>query len=505
VTPESSPPGSSSLPGADPEARPDNAVSVAIAQMFSARLLAMALAVGGMAVLARLLTPSDFGIFAFGLAVFAVAQAISQFGLVHELVRRENLERRALASAGGLALALAVTLATGAVLVALVSGRPIGSEAMAVVIFLGLALVSEAVAMPYEALRQRNIAFRLISVLAVVQAFVEIVAGVLLALAGLGPAALAAGIFASRTVTAGLLIAACPSDRRTRPSRTGWRQFARFGGSFVTARFLSRIGELAIVTFIREGLGVAQLGLYNRAGAVHSIPDRTIFEAVNPVILPALTRALRGEIGPDRVYLHKLDYLAAVCWPAFGAIAVLADPLVAVLLGDQWTDAVVPVRILAIAGMFMPFTKMSMKLFVAVDRMDLHLRAQGVTVVAMVVGAGLGSLVSLPAACAGLAAAQVVQTTAVWRGVNAVSVESMGIPWSTLGRGLVLTAATLVAPVALVAWIDLADPLELAIGTVLGGLSWGGAMIALRHRLVADVRSLRSTSAASGTVTSTST
>ncbi len=463
----------------------------AIAQMFSARVVAMLVGLGGTAILARLLTPSDFGTFAFGLAVFTVAQAVSEFGLMEYLVRREELTIDDLRSGAGLALTLAVGLAAVATLGLAVTGRIDDTDTAGVVGFLAAALVAEAIAMPYEARRRRSIEFRFLSALTVVQTTVELGAGAALALAGFGPVALAAALFASRITAAILLLVACPSAERPWPQRSGWGRFRGFGGRFVAARLLPRLGELTIVALITRGLGVGPLGIYNRSGAVYSIPDRTIFEAINPVILPALSKALRDNTSAARVYLDKVDYLAAVCWPAFGAMAVLAEPIVGVLLGPQWVDAVGPVRILTLAGLFWPFTKMSMKLFIAMDRIDIHLRVQALTVAATVIGAGIGSFSTLEAVCAGLVVAQFVQVTAVWRGITVGSGESMRMPWSVILRNLALVLSTLAGPVALSLWADLPDLAFLGLGVLFGGLGWTATIVATKHRLVDDVRSLR--------------
>ncbi len=460
----------------------------------------MVVAVGGMAVLARLLTPSDFGSFAFSLAVFAVAQAVSEFGLMQDLVRREDLTVDDLRSAAGLALTLAAGFGALATFVLAVSGRITDMETVGVVGFLGAALVAEAVSMPYEARRRRDISFRFLAQIAVGQAAAEVAAGIALALAGYGPTALAAGVFASRATAAMLLVFGSPRAERFRPRRHGWRRFARFGSGFVVARLLPRLGELAIVALITRGLGVRPLGLYNRAGAVHSIPDRTIFEAINPVILPALAKALRNKTSPGRVYLDKVDYLAAVCWPAFAVIAVLAEPAVDVLLGSQWVGAVAPVRILAVAGLFMPFTKMSMKLFIAMNRIDIHLRVQALTVAATVVGAALGSLSTLEAVCAGLVVAQVVQTVGVWRGVIAASGEPLPFPWTVITRNAALVGATVVGPLAITILTGVDGFVLLALGALLAALGWSAAILTMRHRIVDDVRGVLGRSQTAPTV-----
>ena len=465
-------------------------VPVAMAQMFGARIASTVVATVAVAVLGRLLTPSDFGVFGVGLAVLGVAQAVSEFGLSHFLVRRDALSDDDVRSAAGLAIVLSTGIFVSAVTIVLLLGSVAGVDlpggTLGVAVLLGASLVADAVAMPYEALRQRDVRFRLIAAIAVAQAVVDAGVAIGLASAGVGPTALAAGLFGSRLASALVLVRSSPGGSRVRPSRSGWRRFGRFGGGFAAARLMPRVGELAVVSTISRGLGVGPVGLYNRAGTVYSIPDRTIFEAINPVVFPALAKALRSSVSAARVYLDKLDYLSAVCWPAFASIAVLADPLVSVMLGSQWGGAVDPVRILAVAGLFAPFTKMSMKLFVAMNRIDVHLRVQGAYVAATVVGAAIGGFFSLEAVCAALVVAQVVQTVGVWTGVSRSGSERLSVPWASVRRSLLLTVVTLVGPVAVVVWGGLGDLVSLVVATVIGGACWLVTMRLIEHPLLTD-------------------
>ena len=465
-------------------------VPVAMAQMFGARIASTVLATLGVAVLGRLLTPSEFGVFGVGLAALGVARALSEFGLGHFLVRRSELSDEEVRSAAGLAIALSSAIFVAAVVTVVVLGSTgvvdLPGGTVGVTVFLGASLVADAVAMPYQALRQRDVRFRLLAAIAVAQAGVDAAVAIGLALTGVGPAALAAGLFASRLVSAVLLLGWSPAGARVRPSGSGWRRFRRFGGGFAIARLLPRVGELAVVSTISRGLGVGPVGLYNRAGTVYSIPDRTIFEAINPVIFPALAKALRSSVTAARAYLDKLDYLSVVCWPAFASIAVLAEPLVGVMLGSQWDGAVAPVRILSVAGLFAPFTKMSMKLFVAMNRIDVHLRVQTAYVVATVVGAVIGGFVSLEAVCAALVVAQVVQTVGVWTGVSRAGSERLAVPWSSIARSLLLTGVALVGPVGVVVWGGLPDLAALIVATGVGAVCWLAVMRWIDHPLLAD-------------------
>lgn len=95
------------------------------------------------------------------------------------------------------------------------------------------------------------------------------------------------------------------------------------------------------------GGGPAIAGTYSRAQVIRDLLDRTRLEGIAAVIQPALGGALRRGVSPSTVLATKLDCLTAICWTAFAMIAPLAAPLVALLLGAQWQDAVPAVQILA--------------------------------------------------------------------------------------------------------------------------------------------------------------
>lgn len=479
--------------GDHPSARHhEDMVPAAVARMLTARIAAVGIGLVTTVVVARILTPDDFGIFAVGMAWYVVAQAISQFGLIEDLVRRDQLRTVDLRAASGLAVTMVGASLLIAVIVLVLTSRIDDAPMLGLTAFFAAALMAQAMALPFEARRRHGIDFGLLSVLVVATAVADAAVAIALAAAGWGPVAMAAGIFAGRLTTLVVLVVADPSDELPWPGGTGaWRQFGRFGAGFMTARLAPRLGDLATVSLIGRGIGVAGLGVFNRIRAVTSIPDRTIFEAINPIILPALSRALRGEMTVARAYLHKVDYLVVTCWPIFAGMAVLADPIVDVLLGDQWGAAVTPIQIFALGGLFLPFTKMSMKLFIAIDRIDTHVKIQ-IVVAAVTVAAVAGtSNRSLEAVCAGLVVARAVEAVAVWRAVSSASVGDLRVPVGMLARGAVTVAATVAGPLAL-GWFVTSGPLLLVGGIVVGTAGWLVAITALRHRIVGDVRSLRS-------------
>jgi O-antigen/teichoic acid export membrane protein len=81
-------------------------------------------------------------------------------------------------------------------------------------------------------------------------------------------------------------------------------------------------------------------------------PERVILAGVGAVALPAFSRRMREGGGLKHDYLRAIELITAALWPALLLLALLAGPIVAVLLGGQWRGVVPLVEILATALLF---------------------------------------------------------------------------------------------------------------------------------------------------------
>src|SRR5262249_30307382 len=73
-------------------------------------------------------------------------------------------------------------------------------------------------------------------------------------------------------------------------------------------------------------------------------------------------------------FLSATRHMSAIAWPFFGAIAIYADPVIRVLYGDQWTAAIMPMRILCVASSFWPLNSPAISIILGTGAVDLNLR-----------------------------------------------------------------------------------------------------------------------------------
>lgn len=474
------------LAGTERQAR----VRRAFAQTVASRQVVLVIMAAGFATLSRLLEPEAFGLFAIATAVMGLATALSGFGLQWSLIREAEADPEVARSAFGLALATSTTAALALVAAAWAAPEALMPPGLrAPLALLGLALMVQPVTMTAEAALQREIRFGLLSALAPARTAVDVGVAVGLALLGWGAAALAAGLLAE-AVFAALVLALCMRDRSALvPRFSGWRRFVAFGIDFTLVKIVSAAGGAGATAVVAALLDLASLGLLNRARRLIRLFDASVLEGLKPVVLPAFSRALEDGVPPARLYLLKLEHLCGLCWPAYLVVALLAEPLIDVALGPGWADAVPVVWALAAMAFAFPFTKMSLKLFAALDLTRRMIGIGALHQTASVAFVAAGAAISLEAAAFGLAAAFWVKAAAVSVVLKrTIGYEPRAVA-AVAARGAALAAAAAAGPVAALSaapdWPALA---VLALGGALAALGWLVGAVLLRHPLLPELR-----------------
>jgi len=199
------------------------------------------------------------------------------------------------------------------------------------------------------------------------------------------------------------------------PSRRGWLEIFLYARTLAVTTGIHQVAESSIAILIGQLMGYSALGLFSRATDILKKFDRVVIEVVVPVMLPFLTRRVREGENLKAAYLAKTAHLSAICWPAAGFLMLFADPIVLVLLGDQWVGVIALVRMLAVGVVVMPLCATAWSFVVA-----LRLQRRYLPVVLLVnslrVSAVVGfSFVSLTMVCLGLVAASAAHAVLIHR------------------------------------------------------------------------------------------
>lgn len=325
-------------------------------------------------VLARLLSPAEFGLIGILLVVVGFAQAYTDLGITSALIARRHETAEVRSSLYWLNLmsgAVVCALAVAAVpLVESVFNEPdLGpyARAIAAVFFI------VAAGKQFEVLLQRELAFRPLGVLEALGAVLGTVAAIACAAVGLGVWAFVVGVLVTQGVkSVGLLVI---GFRRFPPSfRFRWAEvvpYLSFGAYQMGERtlnfFISRVDQL----LIGSRLGTTTLGLYNFAWNLTSQPTSRINPIVTRVAFPALAATEGDETRLKRGYLDMLRVLTAVNAPLLLGLCATAPAVVPAVFGDQWQEAVVLVQWLSVGALARTIINPVGSLMLARNRADM--------------------------------------------------------------------------------------------------------------------------------------
>jgi lipopolysaccharide exporter len=307
--------------------------------LVSRTLLLQLLTAGVTLVLARLLSPADYGLFALAAAVQSVAQVTSGAGLSAALIRQPDdpspHQQRAVTGflfATGLAFA-AVT--AGAALAALPAAGVHG-DALGVIAITGVAVPIYALRAVPMVLLERHLRFGRVAVVETAETLAFNAFALAGALAGLGAYSLAGGVPVA--AAAGLLVV-----RTMHRPGTGIafdlgaiRPLAHFGLRASALQTLTLVRGLGFVTLITALAGTSTTGFYAMATRLFAFPT-ALASAVQRVSFPALSRSLRER--PRRAARAAALSAVLVSLP-LALLAGCAHTLVTVLLGERWLPTV---------------------------------------------------------------------------------------------------------------------------------------------------------------------
>jgi O-antigen/teichoic acid export membrane protein len=300
------------------------------------RTLGLQLLTAGITVaLARILTPADYGLFAIALAVQLVGQRAAELGLPAALVQMDKEPSPQLQSAvAGVLLATSVALEALLLIAAFVVAPAFGSSGKTIeVIALSCAAIPfySARAIP-TVLMERNLRFGRVAIVETADTLAFNGFALIAAIAGLGAFSLAGAVPAGGIAGAITAWAIQPFSRRPRLDLPSVRPLASYGLRVSVLQGVNLTRELGFVVILAAVGGSAVAGFYGMAKRLFSFPI-ALTSAVFRVSFPALSRD--AEQRPFRA-AKVTAYTAIAAGLPLALVAGAIQPLISVVLGDEW-------------------------------------------------------------------------------------------------------------------------------------------------------------------------
>jgi O-antigen/teichoic acid export membrane protein len=377
-----------------------------LAWLIGGRLGSAVLSIISTAVLARLLTPADFGVVAATMLVLALANVIFDGAFGINLMRKKELHP------ADVRTTLTVGLLVSGLLVAILI---IASPAIERFFkFQGLAhvLMVCSVVIPFKAvfaiataLLQRAGRFRFIAFATLAgQLFGYILLGIPLSLAGCGVWSLVAAMVMAGFVEA--LFTSLAAKLSFRPQLdAGVVRDIRNTSLFSVGNMLSWVANTAANTIVGATMGAAGLGLYSRGWKLLDLVVAATADPLSRVVRPMFARLHGEEERLARAFMSALGLAVPGYAVASVLLAIQAPLIVDLALGHQWTATVPVAQILFATLVPRCAFKISEDFAVAIGRSAAAALRQGLYAVLMIAGTLIGVRYSIVAVAFGVSAA----------------------------------------------------------------------------------------------------
>jgi teichuronic acid exporter len=386
------------------------------------------LAIPSSMIMARLLSPTDFGITVAASFFVQLASRLTQFGFGAAIVRIKELRPEHASSV------FFVNLVTGMLsyMVLYVSAPSIGAwlrspEAGALLPVAALTfLITPFGAVP-SALISRRMQFRYLAAADWTDITIGVVVTVMLAWNGWGYWSIVYGHVISVFARVCLQLYLSAWRPTLRFSRQALRELLSFGLGIQTKHLIEYASFNIDNLIVGRILGMASLGLYDKAFS-------TMNRLVNRLHLGQAPFRIFAIIHEDvdrfrRAYSRLILGVTVLAYPAFAAAITVAEPLFTVLYGEQWLAAVLPFQLLCVGGMLKLLNAYGSHANEVAGRIWSQVGRQATGAVLIVAGAVLGSTYGgVSGAAFGVALAMVLLTVSM----QALVRRATGLSWKAM-------------------------------------------------------------------------
>lgn len=314
--------------------------------------LSQILSWGSTLVVLHYLVPGDYGLIGMALLYLGFAQMASELGVGAAIVQFRTLNEDQLRQFNAVSIIAGIVCIIISLLAAVPIGHFFGEPRLPIVIVvMSLNFIVTAFKVVPQGLLERELQFKKLALFEGTKSILAATANLTMAVIGFGYWTLALGPLIAAVVYAVLVVAEKPVGFR-RPRLSVIREPLTFSSHMLVSRFAWYGFSNADFAVIGRVLGSAALGAYTLGWTLSGMAVEKITALVGRVT-PAFFSAVQNDMAAMRRYLLVItEGLSLVTFPVCVGLALIAEDLVLLAMGERWRAAILPVQLLALVATF---------------------------------------------------------------------------------------------------------------------------------------------------------
>lgn len=328
-------------------------------------------------VLARLLSPNDFGLIALVMIIIAIADVFVQSGLGTALIQKKDIDDDDFSSVFWASLLIAtiiyLVIFFTAPCIANFYGKP---DLIAVIRVLTLSLFLGAFGSVQNAYIARNMLFKKLFYRGMVAMLPSGILGIALAYQGFGVWALVFQQLANAFLSVATLWFAIPWKPHLKFSFAKLSVLFSFGWKLLVSSLINNVYEKLRALIIGKMFSAADLAFFDRGDHFPRLIVNNINSSISSVLLPSLSVYQDNRPQMKKFMRRAISTSSFLITPMMAGLAVLAHPLIQILLGEAWLPCVPFVQACCFTYAFYPIHTTNLTAINAVGRSDLFLKLE---------------------------------------------------------------------------------------------------------------------------------
>lgn len=328
-------------------------------------------------VMARLLSPSDYGITALPAVFMAVAGILQSGGLSDALVRKTDFREEDLSTSFYYSIAVGIVM-----YLALFFSAPWIADFYDTPVLVPLLRVTALSFLwgplnsAQNVILKRRLDFKTPTKISLTTRVFSACVGIVLAYMGYGLWALVISGVLSSLLTVILNWFAVRWVPHTGWSDTSFKYLWGYGNKIMLSWGLSALYDNITPIFVAKFYSPADLGVYNRAQGYAAMPSQQVNGVIQGVTFPVLSKMQNDNEALARNYRRMLRTTAFIVFPLMMMLSALARPLVLTLITAKWEACIILLQIICFSMMWYPIHSINLNLLMVKGRSDLFLRLE---------------------------------------------------------------------------------------------------------------------------------
>jgi PST family polysaccharide transporter len=333
------------------------------------------LQLGSTIVLARLLSPGDFGLVAMVAVLTNFIAVIKDAGLAQATIQQNAISEEQISALFWINAMVSIFLGAVAAALGPFIAWVYGDDRLVfVAIALSLPIMISGLGLQHRALLQRNFKFLDTALIDIFAQIFGTLAGILSALAGIGYWSLVV----MQVVTSLVNLVLLWTKAAWMPQRAvvfrGVGGMLKFGADISGANILNYLARNTDNFLIGKFIGVEALGFYDRAYSLIMAPIRQLNAPVVSALMPTLSRLQDEPVEFEKTFLKLIKFVVWITAIPMALLSGFGETLVVYLLGEAWRSSGQIFEWLAVAAIFQPVTNLTGTVFISLGRTKEMLR-----------------------------------------------------------------------------------------------------------------------------------